>query len=231
MGDPISMTLAGVSMGSKLLSIPTTMAATGTAQQAARIGAQGAMIGAEGAKFAAQAEANAWTYKAGIAKTNADFAEKNAEIATLIGEETAQQKGLEYKFKIAETRAQQGASGIRTGAGTGQKVIESMQQLGDYEQSALRNDAARQAYGLRIQGFNYQAESEMDRVASDNAIKAGQFKVAAYDTQAAGYKVQEQAAGVQGVSSLLGSVGSLSTSALDFYRQGVFGSGGAMKQA
>jgi len=223
MGDPVSMTLAGVSLGSKLLSIPTSVAATNTAKQAAEIGAQGALISAEGAKFSSEAEANAYTYKSALALRNKEFADTSAKYATDIAEATAQKTGLQGKFTIGQIRAQQGASGLRTDVGTAPKVVESEEAIVSYEEAAIRSDGARQAYGLTIEGLNYQAESDFDKVASDNAIKEGEFKVAAFDTQAAGYKVQESAAGVQGFSSLLGAAGSLSDSALKFYRSGVFG--------
>lgn len=223
MGDPISVGLAGVSMGSQLLGGMSSLAASGTAQQAARIKQQGAEIQAEGARFSAKAEANAWTYKAAVADMNKRKADEDAQYATQVAEATAQKRGIQGRQQIGEIRARQGASGLSVAGGTAQKVVESEAEVVSYEEAAIRSDGARQAYNMTIKGLNYQAESDMDRTAAENAIKEGEFKVAAYETQKAGYKVEEEAAGLQGFSSLIGSTGSLAKSAFDFYNKGVFG--------
>lgn len=250
MADPITAGLGAASLGSSVLGMFTSAQGTAIAQQGAQVEAagaatqfqaaqiqeKGAAIAGQGAALEAAATAQSYTYKAGVATLNKQIMDRNAEYATAVGEVKAQQSGMATRFQIAQTRATQAASGLDINRGSAAAVRESEAEIGDFEQATIRSDSAREAYGYKVEGLNYEAESDLEKVSATNAISAGQIKVAGYKTQEAGFKVGEEqaklagiqaglhgeAAGLQGTASLLGSAGTLSKTALTFIKGGVF---------
>jgi hypothetical protein len=186
------------------------------------VAAHGASLSAAGATYQAQAEAQAFTYKAAVAKMNQDLANKQSDYATAIGEVKAQQSGMQTRAQIGATRTAYAAGNIALGMGSAGQVQESEAALGAWEEATIRNDAARQSYGYKIEGLNYQAESDLEKLASANALTEGAIKAKGYGLQAAGDVIS-------GVGSLLGSVGNVSKLAASFAKSGIYGgsSGGS----
>ena len=111
----------------------------------------GGITGAFGSIFGGQAQAGAYNYQAGIAEMNAQIARQNAAYETALGEQKAQESGLKTRAQISQTRATQGASGLDVNSGSGAEVRKSEFVLGDYDQSVIRNNAARRAYGFEVE--------------------------------------------------------------------------------
>ncbi|HEX4500643.1 MAG TPA: hypothetical protein VH187_05635, partial [Scandinavium sp.] len=217
MTDPVAATLGIISLGSSIAGAQEAQKAIPIQQQGAELQAHGALVQAQGAALEAQAQANMHTYRAAVAQLNKQFTDSNAAYATAVGDVKAQQRGMAAREQLGLTTVAQAASGLSVSGPSATRVRESEINLADFDEATIRSDAARQAYGYKIQGLNYQAESDLETASAQNAITAGQYRVAGYDTEAAGYKLQEEAIGISGQASLLGSAGSISKSALGFY--------------
>lgn len=146
-----------------------------------------------------------YNYQAGVAQMNAQIAKQNADYATAAGEVTAQESGMQTRFKIGETVAQQGAGGLAVGSGSNARVVSGEQAIGQQDEAIIRSNAARQAYGYDVQAAQDTAQSQIDQFAASNAKTAGD---------------------ISAFGSILGAAGSVSSKWLTAGQQGVFGGGG-----
>jgi hypothetical protein len=135
--------------------------------------ALGGITGAVGSIFGGQSQSAMYQYQAGIAAMNAQIAKQNAAYETAVGETRAQESGMKTRAQIGSTRAQQGASGLDVNSGTNVSVRASEAELGNFEQSIIRSDAARRAYGQEVVAAQETAQSQVDMMAADNAKTAG----------------------------------------------------------
>jgi hypothetical protein len=138
----------------------------------------GGIFGAMGAKESAEATSNMYQYKAGVAQANAQIAAQNALQATQVGGVQAQLSGLKTKQQIGAITAAQAASGIDVNSGTAAKVRTSQLAAGQFEQGAIRSDAARKAYGFQVEAANKTAEAQLDIMGGKQAIVAGGYQEA-----------------------------------------------------
>lgn len=148
MADPVSLSLMAVSAG---------VSAMGAVQQG-------------------QSQAAMYNYQSGVAQMNQQIMKQNADYAVAAGEVTAQEKGMETRFKVGETIAQQGAGGLAVGSGSNARVVSSELAIGQQDQALIRSNAMRQAYGYEVEAAKFGAESTMDQYAAANAKTAGYTK-------------------------------------------------------
>lgn len=169
MVDPISATVAAVGVGATVA---------------------GGVTSAIGAKYAGDAKANMYDYQAGVAQLNkqielqnADYSRKTGEVqASISGQRTAQTLGL--------IKSGQGASGIDVNSGTNVKVQEGQLKAGQFDESIIRSNAAKTAYGHEVQALSAETSSQLDKMGAETSRTAGN---------------------ISAVGSILGTVGSVAS--------------------
>src|SRR5882762_4756549 len=140
MADPVTIA-AGISIGSTVA---------------------GSIFGAFGAEEGGAAAAKADQYKAAIAQMNAKIAKQNADYTRSVGEVQAQQSGMKTRAQVGQTVATQGASGFDVNKGSNVAVRQSETEIGQYEQTVIRSNAAKKAYGYEVEAANDTAQSQLD---------------------------------------------------------------------
>lgn len=129
--------------------------------------------GAIGSIFAGGAQSAMYQYQAQIAQMNANIATQNAAFENALGESQAVQEGMKIRAQVSQTRAVQGASGLDVNSGSAASVRSSEIQLGQIDQSLIRFNASRRAYGDEIASIQDTAQSQLDRMGASTAQTAG----------------------------------------------------------
>jgi hypothetical protein len=162
----------------------------------------GAMTQAAGANFQAQAQANEARYKAQIANINSTIAKQNADYERRAGEVVAQKAGLTAAHNIGQTRAIWGSRNLDIAYGSPAQVITSMQDVARQDQSLIRSNALRKAYGHEVEAFQETSKGRLLSASAENALTAGRLGVA---------------------SSILGGISSVSSKWLQGNQVGMWG--------
>lgn len=149
---------------------PVTLGVAGIASTAL-----GAVTGAAGSIAKGQAEAGMYNYQASVAKVNQQIALQNADYEYARGEVEAQQAGMATRAQIGKTKAIQSASGLDVNTGSAAIVRQSEAEIGVENVAVIRNDAARRAYGQKIQAMQADTQAKIDTMAASNAERAGQI--------------------------------------------------------
>lgn len=165
----------------------------------------GGAVSAYGADKSGKAQQGMYDYQAGVAQINKQIADQNADYAIKTGETQAQAEGMKTRAIIGTTRAAQGAGGLDVNKGSAVRVRESEAEIGEQNQAVVRADAAKRAYGFRVEAMQDTAQSVLDTTAGVNARKAAKYNVA---------------------SSILGTVSSVSSKWLTAGTAGVGSSSG-----
>ena len=152
MADPVSLSLAGVSLATA---------------------AGGAGIAAFGAQEAGQAQAGMYGYQAGIATMNQNIAMQNAAYATAAGEVEAQESGMQTRAGVGQTKAIQASSGIDVNSGSTAAVRGSEEEIGAQNQALIRSNAAKRAYGFEVEGAQAEAQTGLYEMAGSQSKTAG----------------------------------------------------------
>jgi hypothetical protein len=135
-------------------------------------------VGAAGDLFKGQAESNMYNFQAGIAQMRAKVATQNAEWARQSGEENALISGLRSRFQIGQIKAGQGASNIAVGSGSPAAVRAGQTEMAQLDESIIRTNAARRAFGQEVEAAADTAQAGAYRVAADTSITAGEIGAA-----------------------------------------------------
>jgi len=104
---------------------------------------------------------------------NKQIAQQNSEYARAAGESEAQAEGMKARAGIGETKAQQGAGGLDVNSGSNAQVRQSEEELGEYNQSVIRSNAAKKAYGYEVDAQNFQSQAALDQMASSTSKTSG----------------------------------------------------------
>lgn len=155
MADPITATMAGVSMASSIA---------------------GGYYGMEAAETKAQAKYGMYSYQAGIAKQNEKFQRWNAKEAIRSGETEAMQLGQKQAQRMGMIRAAQGASGVDMNSGTSVKVRESQEMVDRADQAMVRKNAMKKAYAYEVAAAGEDAQAKLYGMAADNALIEGKYE-------------------------------------------------------
>ena len=135
--------------------------------------ALGGLIGAGGSLMQGQAQAGMYGYRAGVARLNQQIALQNAGYQTAAGETKAFQSGQATRFRMGAITAAQGASGLDINRGSAPLIRAGQQEIGLQEQTILRRNAQRLAYGQEVEASTYGAEAGADVAAGGAAKTAG----------------------------------------------------------
>lgn len=176
------------------------MAAFSTA--ALVLGLGGLAVQAYGARRSAQAservgeiEQEAAEEQAKLAEFNATIAELNADDAIQRGQEEEQRFRAGVRGLIGSQRAAYAASNIDVGFGSALAVQEDTAQLGELDALTIRNNAARESWGFKVEAEDSRRRAKIIR-------KGGQYAAEAGRVQAASQRIGA-------VGNILGSGGSL----------------------
>jgi len=150
----------------------------------------GGAVNAFGSWFGGQTKGAMYDYQAGIAQMNAAVDRQNAQYAMYSGEVKAQQSGMKSRFQIGQARADQGASGLDVNSGSATQVREGMFKVAQQDQSIIRSNAAKIAYGYEVDAAAKDAEATLDQYAAKTSRTAGM---------------------ISAVGSLLGTAGSVAS--------------------
>lgn len=164
--------------------------------------AGGGALGVVGSLFGGAAKSAQYKYQAGVAKVNADIARQNAEYAIRSGETEARQSGMKTGATIAKQTVGQAANNLDITSGSPEQVRESTHSLGMEDQSTIRENAGRKAYGQLTEAAVQDANAKMYGRASTTA------KIASY---------------IDAGSSFLSSASSVSSKWLQGQQLGMWG--------
>lgn len=124
---------------------------------------------------AAQAQAN---YQSQVAQNNAQISEWQAADALKRGKVEEDQHRRKVSQLIGSQRASIGASGFDLGDETSVGIVGDTAAMGELDALTIRNNAAREAWGYRVQGSNYTAESGLLLARGDAARTASKWQAA-----------------------------------------------------
>jgi hypothetical protein len=177
-----------------------------TALGAVGIGATlaGGITSAIGAEKSGAAQQQSYNYQAGVAQLNSQIDLQNADYARGQGETQAMQYGLKAGQQQAQIKNQQAASGLDVNSGSAVAVQQSQKLITGIDTAQIRSNAAKVAY-------DYDVKSTMDLNQSTLDVMAGQNAKTAGDISAA--------------SSILGTVGSVSSKWAQGSQMGLWGGG------
>lgn len=140
------------------------------------MGFYGAMQQAEGAKYEGEAKANMYNYQAGVAEINKHIQLQNADWARNAGEVEASISGMKSRQQMGEIAAAQSGSGVDVNSGTAVRVRDSQHDVAAYDQSLIRNKAAKAAYGYEVEAFQQGEQAKIYRMGADYSRKSGEIK-------------------------------------------------------
>ena len=190
--------------------VPLLIAASvGTSLAGMYVQNQAANQAAAGARAQASAASAADNYQAQVARNNAIINERNAQAAEQAGQTLEQNQRQKTAQIISSTRTAQAANGLDTTSGTPAAVQADEAKLGELDALTIKNNAARQAYGYRVEGMSDTANAGLLEQSAANDIVAGNIKA--------------DAAKIQGISSILSGATSLSDKFLGWQKAGMLG--------
>lgn len=157
MTNPVTATIGGIGMAAN---------------------AAGSIFGAIGAAQQGAANQAMYNYKAGIALIQQKADLQNANWAEDAGDINAEEKGLQSGQLVAATKTQEAASGFDVNTGSGARVRTAQEDASNFDQSLIRWDASKTAYGFRVKAAMDEAESRLDTMSAGYAKQAGDIGVA-----------------------------------------------------
>lgn len=116
--------------------------------------AYGAYSSSKQAKAGYQAQAQ-------IAANNAQLAEWQAEDAEQRGQVKANAQGMHTRQLKGAQRAGMAANGVDLGVGSAQQVLTDTDYFGQIDRDTILANSAREAWGYRMQGKGYTADSSL----------------------------------------------------------------------
>lgn len=132
-----------------------------------------AVVGGAGQVMSGYAANNAAKFNAGMSMNNATIAKQNSELAGQIGTAKAERSEMKTAAQIGATTASQGASGVKIGSKSFQDVRESEQKIGALEAMNIRSNAAREAYGFKVQEVSDVAQAKQYKAEGKAAVIGG----------------------------------------------------------
>jgi hypothetical protein len=145
---------------------------------AAAAAVAGAGAGAASAAQSASAQRQQAKYQAAVATANQKIANWQAEDAVNRGAKQEQQQRLKMAGLKGTQRTVMAAHGLDLGEGSPLDILTGTDLITAQDAATIRTNAARDAWGYRTQGMNYQAQAGMATMAGDQAMAAMPLNVA-----------------------------------------------------
>lgn len=149
------------------------MAAATLAYAALAASVAGAAVSAYGSYQQGQAQKSAMAYQAQVAKNNQAIADQYAQLETAKGAQLEETKRLATAQQEGAIRAAAGASGLDANAGSPVRLQADTARVGEEDALTIRANAARAAYGYKVQGLNYAAQAGLDEMGAQDAARGG----------------------------------------------------------
>lgn len=152
-------------------------ATTAVAIGSLALGAAGTAISPIGQGRQAAASAGQANYQAQLARNNQMIAEWNAQRALQQGQVAEQQQRFKTSQVIGSQRAALASQGSDINSGSPLDIVGDSARAGEFDAQTIRNNAAMQAYGFRVQAANAGAQSELYRQSAANTMDALPFGI------------------------------------------------------
>lgn len=161
---------AGPSMwtGTGLPASPATGASSGISGTMGASMLVGSISSIATAYSQSQALKSAGVYQNTIAQTNAKLAGVEAQQAVQQGDIAASKQNLQTQAAVGEAKAQQGTSGVDVGSGSAALVRLGATQAGLTNETTIRNNAQRQAWGYQVQATQDVYQGKFAQMSADN---------------------------------------------------------------
>jgi len=163
----------------------------------------GGLLSAFGAHQAGERQQQMYNYQAQVARINADIDKQNAAYARNKGEIEATQYGQKAAQQRGGILSAQAASGLDVNSGSAAQVRSSQGTLTRMDLTQIRSNAAKVAYDYDVKSTMDINQANLDVMAGENAAKAGN---------------------INAMSSILGTVGSVSSKWMQGSQMGMWGS-------
>ena len=126
-----------------------------------------AVVGALGAYQGAESQKAAATYQSQVAANNAKVSEWQAQDALQRGQVARQDTRRKYAALEGTQRAGLAARGLDISEGSALSILEDTQYFGELDMGTVSNNAAREAWGYRVQASNQTANASMLKAQAD----------------------------------------------------------------
>lgn len=133
-----------------------TMGSIGTGLQIA-----GAVSGAYGSYQQSKATKAAYEYQAAVNRNNAQIAQWQAADAITRGQKAEQAQRLKTAQLKSSQRAAFAARGVALDEGSALNILDDTDYMGEMDALTIRDNAAREAWGLRNQATGYSSDASM----------------------------------------------------------------------
>jgi hypothetical protein len=130
--------------------------------------AAGALSGAANDVQGGAAARRQGEYQSKVFGIDADLAERQADDAIARGHEAELRAGRQGKQIIGAQRAAYAASGVDVSSGTPAAVEADTQALSELDALTIKNNAALEAWGYRVQAADYRTKAQMALAAGRN---------------------------------------------------------------
>lgn len=138
-----------------LMPSASTMSSIGTGMQIA-----GMVSNAFGAYNQSKATQQAYDYQAAVNRNNAQIAEWQARDAITRGQKAEQAQRLKTAQLKSSQRASFAARGVSLAEGSAANILQDTDFMGNVDALTIRDNAAREAWGHRVQAGNYAADAD-----------------------------------------------------------------------
>jgi hypothetical protein len=135
-------------------------------------GLAGSAVSAVGSYQSNMAASENAAYQAQVAANNAKIATTNANLTTESGETAVGTQELKNRATIGATKAGEAASGVDVNSGSFVAARAGEAEVGALDAATIRSNAARQAYGFKVQAQSDTAQSQLDTSESKQAASA-----------------------------------------------------------
>jgi hypothetical protein len=153
--------------------MPSASVPAAIATASAVAGIAGAGVAAYGAIQSGEAQSRAANYQAQVAANNQVIAGQNADYAKQAGAVQEASKRTAIAALIGSQRTASAANNLDVNSGSALDLQSSAAALGEEDARTIRDSAARTARGYQIQGIDYGAQAQLDRMTADQASTAG----------------------------------------------------------
>ncbi len=135
---------------------------------AVSIVAVSAGVGAVGSYRQAKAQKDAAKYQARVASNNAEIANRKADDRIARGRQEERNFRKQLSGLKGKQRSIYAGSGVVVDEDSPLEVLGQTAELGELDALTLRSNVEREAYGHRVQGFNFQAQSNLHTAEARN---------------------------------------------------------------
>lgn len=143
--------------------------------------------------YAGKAAKQQGRYAQAVAEQNANVSDQRARDASARGEQEASERRLKTRLLIGSQRAALAGNGVDLQDGTALDIVGDEAMFGAIDEDRIRSNAAREAWGYRVEASNFRSSGAMSRFNGDAAAFGSYLGSAATAFQAgSGFMSQNQ---------------------------------------